>query len=607
MELGLAQRLFSQKTGHPLHFFHPKHVNKWILVQSLLERGFFSYIDVAIAQRCVQQSENAVLFVAYLSLISRSGHICIKIQNGELFPNPHDLYDKTENDEGVQLAPLLNELTGRLLQNPLDENIKEIKICHYALCTCYYFLRYWDAETAFLTDLDRLIHAEPLINHNFESIHNQCEEKVHAGKLLPEQAESIIRSCSSSFSLLCGGPGTGKTYTAANLIEMIWNSLTPTQKDSYKIAIAAPTGKAAGNLQKALNAATKDLTGFKPLTAVTIHRLIEINKESKSFSSLDAHLIIIDESSMVDAYVMSELLAYVHSGAQIILIGDPSQLPPVENGAFFKEIVEHREKLQVPISFLNRCLRAELQEIIDFASAINLGDWQRISSCMNKGAIHFNSQLTSLIEPKIAQRLLVDRILTLMSKEMASPYKYFEALQDLCVLTPLRKGFFGVDELNRLIHELRLKEFINSTHYFVPIIIIKNDVKQELYNGDIGLLVVHLPTEAFKGKLRLKEGDFALFSNRFPKDGKDNIRRLSALLLPAWEYAYVMTIHKSQGSEFNSVLLIMPDGAEHFGKEGFYTAVTRTKQNLEIWGSESVLKASISKEDCRISGISERI
>ena len=160
----------------------------------------------------------------------------------------------------------------------------------------------------------------------------------------------------------------------------------------------------------------------------------------------------------------------------------------------------------------------------------------------------------------------------------------------------MRHGPLGFDTLNQLIVQHMRRQCDKNTPFIAPILITKNDYRLELCNGDTGILI-----KADAKSDRLQEGDVALFS-----DG-EAIRSIPALLLPPYEYAYCMSVHKSQGSEFEHVIILMPERAECFGREVLYTALTRAKKRLTIWGSDNTLTKIIETKAERQSGISERL
>lgn len=342
--------------------------------------------------------------------------------------------------------------------------------------------------------------------------------------LQPEQQTALLAAAKSSLTLITGGPGTGKTYTASRLIKAI--------QGHPKIILAAPTGKAASHLQKTLGL---------DVPAKTLHAWL-----SKS-SLLEADLIVVDEASMIDVQMMARLFAAVPSGARLVLLGDKYQLPPVESGGVFADLCAfHPNTVE-----LKTCLRTDLKEIIDLAVSVKAGD--------------------NILEH--SNRLVGDPLHYLMQEISKDP--------NFRVLSPLRHGPFGVETLNALIYK---------TLPFgpIPIIITANDYKLELFNGETGVL----HRQSKEGPLKV--GDYALFANG---------RRVPALLLPRYEYAYCMSVHKSQGSEFERVFLLLPDGAEKFGREVLYTGITRAKKELRFWGKDEIILQILQKECRRLSGV----
>jgi len=171
------------------------------------------------------------------------------------------------------------------------------------------------------------------------------------------------------------------------------------------------------------------------------------------------------------------------------------------------------------------------------------------------------------------------------------------------MLTPLRKGLLGIDVLNQLFFEAALSRSSRSNCFFAPIMIQNNDHRSGLFNGEVGLLVKTRPaTGHFQHKLN--QNDYAVFAS---KSGEaQDVRKIPALLLPKFDYAYCLSIHKSQGSEFDHVLLLLPEGAEQFGREALYTGVTRARQKLEVWGNGVIIQRMIERCVQRYSGVRTR-
>ncbi len=420
-----------------------------------------SPVDFYFAKKLAPDGEEPVTqFLADLLRSAREGHLCV-----EAGPSlPKHLFDKA-----------LVEERGRI-----------------------YLRRNWECEQRFIHHYHRLKGQTPAIS---------LPEFTLDPSLESEQKLAIHNGAKRSLSLICGGPGTGKTFTAANLIRNVLPYLNP--------VVAAPTGKAAANLRRALD-------GLCPVT--TLHSLLKRGH-------LEADLVLVDESSMIDAELMATLFASIKEGARLILIGDRDQLPPVETGHFFADLAEDREL----VTELGRCLRAELSEIVEMAQAVKAGK-------------------AVPIEPLPDFRAIAEAV--------------FE--RKACILTPLR-------HVVRYLNSKLLKEDQKRGGTRFPIMICVNDRAIDLYNGDVGEL----------------EGEFAYFGEK----------KVPAYLLPRYEYAYVISVHKSQGSEYDEVVVLLPEGSEAFGREMLYTAITRAKKRVTIHSKEEIVTQILNRQDHRLSGV----
>jgi exodeoxyribonuclease V alpha subunit len=447
-----------------------------------------------------------------------------------------------------------------------------------------YFQRYRQTETLLKENLQRIQSTSPTLLPDLENV-LRCVKKL---ELLPEQTSAILQACKESFFILCGGPGTGKTYTAGHLIHIFWSSLSSEQKSKCKIVLAAPTGKAATNLQASLAKATAGLTDFPIIQAQTLHSLLGIraNNSRKQSTVLSADLILVDECSMIDLQLMASLLAAIKPGARVILLGDKNQLPPVGVGMPFAHMKAGIE--------LTQCLRSDLKTIVEFSDTVQKGNTEQALSMLSKehSAISRIS-IDAKDNMRFVQKALIDAVLPHFTNK-----RTLSSLVQFCMLSPVREGPFGVNTLNTLITQ-RLMHAIDKEEWFIaPIVIAKNDQRLELSNGEIGLLFKKMTHDV--DDRHFQEGDYALFESRTSSQAE---RRIPALLLPNFEYGYCLSVHKSQGSEFDEVLLLMPEGAEHFGREVLYTGVTRARKKLVIWGSEDILRKTIGKTARRLSSL----
>ncbi len=533
MQGAAKQLFFDQRGSKPWKRDIRSFTSNWPFLEQLVDNEVLSSIDLATAHRLAPNAEeNIAAFISYLSAALQQGHVCIYVTEDQLLPNLEGAPDKLK--KMVRSAEIPNGL-----------------LCKHE--NHYYFPRFWEEETQFLRHYQRIQNATPSISFSKEKLEEKAKQLVGNQTLLPEQAEAIRLAATKNLLFICGGPGTGKTYTAGKLLA----ALSEAAEGELRIALAAPTGKAASNLQASLKSAT--------VQAKTLHSLVSEDR-------INANLVVIDESSMIDVSLMRRLFTNLRSGTKLILLGDPFQLPPIETGALFTDLVTLHPKQTIQ---LNKCLRAELQEIIQLAETIKNGETITISKPLPPKRQGY-PELLKFYEP---------------TEDHLSYFQQFR------ILTPMRKGPYGLEAINELFYNHFLKQA--KDELVLPIMITKNDPNRDLYNGETGILIRKTPiTESW-----CQKGDYALFPS---KDGGE-LRKIPGLLLPQYTLAYCLSIHKSQGSEFDHVLLIASEGSERFGRELLYTGVTRAKKGIEIWGEETTLNKMIQRSYQRLSGLKTRI
>jgi exodeoxyribonuclease V alpha subunit len=335
--------------------------------------------------------------------------------------------------------------------------------------------------------------------------------------LTDEQRTAVEIALSNTLSVIEGGPGTGKTFLTSYLVKAI----------GANVILAAPTGKAAARLKK-----------FNPAaTCSTLHAMLGISSRKRS-GYVKADLIIVDESSMIDAKLLAYFLRSLQTGQRVVFLGDGHQLPPIESGSLFTDLVD-----LLPTAHLRQCLRSDRAEILQLAQDILAG---------------------KTITPD--HPLSVDLLLN--AKETA-------------ILTPLREGPWGVNHLNELIFQHVKKEAPEL--WSVPILITKTDYEAGLYNGEMGVL--------WRTHVKPLYAEF--------EDG----RKIAASALPPYELGYVLSVHKSQGSEFDRVIVLAPPGTETFGRELLYTAVTRARNSVILCGDPETIQKTVSRSNQRNSGL----
>ncbi len=456
-------------------------------------------------------------------------------------------------------------------------------------------------------------------------------------KLFPggsaDQQKAVFNALSQSFTVISGGPGTGKTFTIAKLIILL-QELTP--GDKIRIKLAAPTGKAAARLQEALEAAMAHLgTGraaamLKTVSAQTLHRLLGTIPGKTQFRynaqhPMAADVVIVDEASMIDLALMSKLIQAVPRSANLILVGDRDQLASVEAGSVLGDIcgdISHLGKeekadknnamdaasvkinepaLASHIIMLRDSFRFNPHSGIDaLAGAVNAGDAGLALSIMEDKSkpdivltsMEHRPQLFQALEKKVMESIAP-------IFEMDDPATALKQLNELKILTPLRNGPYGVKTLNDFVEQILVGRNIidppraSSSLWYPgrPVMITRNDYYHNLFNGDIGITMAEGRSAARKL--------WVVFT-----DPGGGFKKLTPQQLPEHETVYVMTVHKSQGSEFNKVVLLLPDkDAPVLTRELIYTAITRARVSVEVWADPALLKTTIRRSIRRVSGL----
>lgn len=579
---GFAQKLFLEMSGKI-------QVKKsvWPALEKCVADGIIGVVDYAIAQEVLSYApsqEETAFFIAYMSLASREGHICIRLDDDCVYPEVKGLPAELLRTGAACLPDTLFEGAGPLRR---ERNL-------------YYLQRHWLEETSLICKVKEFLLEKPILEADPTAVKKKVDERTLACLLKPEQAEAIISASCQSLSVIFGGPGTGKTYTAGHLVNIIMESLQTEQRNSFEIALAAPTGKAAANLEKSL----KKVAGGINVQGKTLHALLGV--KSKFHTNLDeipkltADLVVIDECSMVDLGMMLRLFSALKLGSRLILLGDPFQLPSVETGSIFADLVHFLKFFPSckPCELLS-CQRVELQSILDFAACVKEGDVNK--ALKSKQGTECRILEKHAVHPHEIQEQLLGYTKSWFLPD-ATPQRAFESLNRHRLLSPIKKGPLGVDEINRKFRQALVRKVKHGQQFSAPIMIAKNDYSLELFNGETGILVKTI-TEKEDNGFHFQIGDYALF----PDMGTGTLRKIPALLLPTFEYAYCMSVHKSQGSEFDHVLLLLPEGSELFGREVLYTAVTRARKKLEIWSHENILEQTIERQSRRLSGFVERL
>lgn len=401
------------------------------------------------------------------------------------------------------------------------------------------------------------------------------------------------------FSVISGGPGTGKTATVARILALLLEMAGDTPPE---IVLAAPTGKAALRLHQSIMhaadhpALSDKMRGSMPTAVSTIHRLLGVHARNGGFrhnrdKRLTCDILVVDEASMVDLQLMAALLEALRDDARIILLGDRNQLASVEAGAVLADICDGALQAAVPVTRLTKSYRfGENSGIAALSLLINSGKGTAAAALAQSGeypdVVWRRLPTGNAFDEAFSAAVRDD---SLCCTKAESPAEALAKLNSFRVLSPLRSGPYGIDNLNRLCLSAVKSDAKNAR--MMPVMISGNNYELGLFNGDTGVVV------------ESEGGGTAWFENQ-----EGGLRHLSAIRLPPVETAFAVTVHKSQGSEFDRVLLILPDRlSEVLCRELLYTAVTRARRFIEIWGSEEVFCQAVEKRTVRTSGLVDQL
>lgn len=496
--------------------------------------------------------------------------------NGHTYLLYEDLYEESKRLLGISEAEFENDIYELTIERKIV--LKEVKGERRVYNNNLYYME--------LTVARKLLDLNAKSENNYKVMEAKVKEvEAKTGiKLGDLQRKAVYEAVESGLVIITGGPGTGKTTTINAIIKLF-------EMQNMEILLAAPTGRAA-----------KRMTETTGMEAQTIHRLLELNGnpeeggsmrfERNELNPLEADVIIIDEMSMVDIYLMYSLLKAVTVGTRLILVGDVNQLPSVGPGKVLKDIISSEKFNVVRLSEIFR--QAAESDIITNAHKINAGQSIRLD---NKSKDFFMLSMSSSLQ---IQRALVSLI-----AEKLPPYvdatKY-----DIQVLTPSRKGELGVENLNKI-----LQQYINPPapgkrekqwgevifRENDKVMQIKNDYQMEwkivtkkgltikegsgVFNGDCGII---REINEFAGTVTVEFDE-----------GK--IVEYTGATLEELELAYAITIHKSQGSEYPAVIIPLLNAPRPLlNRNLLYTAVTRARKCVTIVGSENSVNEMIQNE-----------
>jgi exodeoxyribonuclease V alpha subunit len=429
---------------------------------------------------------------------------------------------------------------------------------------------------------------------------------VHIRDLLARPAVDAV----PAFSIIAGGPGTGKTTTVARtLVSMVM------AEPGLRVALAAPTGKAAARLTESIRQrieATGATAGAAPdvvralldLEARTLHRLLGYNGDTDTFrrnasNPLPFDLVIVDEASMVDVLMLDSLLAALHPGARLMLVGDHHQLSSVEAGDVLGVLCRAAESAPAA-SPLHRAV-THLTQSFRFADGPGIGT---LAAAILAGDVHEAWRIghdpavpsVTIVPPSSGAESLLASVTSHLARcrSATSVEAMLGALESFRLLAPEREGRRGVRGLNRAVERWLARHGAgvqDPWYHGRPVLVTANDYATRVFNGDVGV--------AWRS-----EGRTSVYFRSI--DG--SVRAIAPGRLPAVETAWAMTVHKSQGSEFDHVTVVLPlEESRVMSRELLYTAVTRARHSVTIIGTEAALRSAVTQRTERTSGLGQRL
>jgi len=499
-----------------------------------------------------------------------------------------------------------------------------------------YLDRYWRQEEVVRTELgERLRRPELPVDEAVlhAALDRLFPEPESAGQRLAAQMAAL-----RSVTVLAGGPGTGKTTTVAKLLDLL-RSLQAERGPLPRIALAAPTGKAAARLQEAVTDSAAEeapgsSVGIGDVKASTLHRLLGWKPGSHSRFKHDSgnrlpyDVVVVDECSMVSLTLMSRLLEAVRPGARLVLVGDSDQLASVEAGAVLGDLV-HRppvsgatvpqglstvdggsgssdgnseDELRNGVVRLRHRFRFG-NEISSLADAVNDDDSSRVLELLRQGGEHVSFVESDGTEhPRSAEVEALRGDVVEAARGLYASASTGDAAPALAalgshrLLCAHRRGPYGVAwwtrEIERWLAAADAVADPSQGEWYVgrPLLVTSNDPDVDLYNGDTGVVVDHP-----------QRGAIAAFSR-----GAGPVL-VGTSRLPAVQTVHAMTIHKAQGSQFRCVsVLLPPPESPLLTRELFYTAITRAEHHVRVIGSAASVRRAVGRAVMRASGLRQR-
>ncbi|GLO61679.1 hypothetical protein MACH09_21870 [Vibrio sp. MACH09] len=616
------------------------------LLESLCQKGTLRQLDYQFAKFIASMEHHhpqpVALLACAVSHELAKGNICLNVEQfnvaacfGLYGERAKEIEQKSESINWREIVTSSSTIGDGKGQQPLVFDGKRV-----------YLQRYWYYQQQLASKLNQLAQPIPLTQSEMLALSATLTTLFSDSESLNWQKVAAAVALTRRLAVISGGPGTGKTTTVTKLLSAI-SEQGLNQEEAPVIKLVAPTGKAAARLTESIgNAVGKlglsdEVRALIPNSATTIHRLLGAMPNRAEFrhnesNPIHADVLVVDEASMVDLPLMYKLLDALPSNVRLILLGDKDQLASVEAGAVLGDLCsyidhgygEHQHFTLSQLTGYHQLPRAETTNVIadslcmlrksyrfdersgigQLAKQINLGSvaeikliWQKMYADIEMSQLS-DSSYQQLIT-QLAEEYSGYLSLLLQSDALSKEQIARKALAEFArcrLLCANRQGPFGVSGLNEKIEQALTSKRVLPSHKELwypgrPIMITRNDHGLGLFNGDIGLCIA----VEEEGISRLKV---------FFELADGSIKEVLPARVPAHETAFAMTIHKSQGSEFEHTYIMLPDEyTPILTRELIYTGVTRAKHQLTLCINNSVFMRAVKTKTERFSGLKEAL
>jgi exodeoxyribonuclease V alpha subunit len=609
------------------------------------------YLTIRDLMQLAGYQDDYVLFAILLCMFEtlQQGSLCLDLEKNNLKSRIQAFSDKqVSSDTAEKFLSALdqNQYDGFISRN--CDQFMPLVLSEIENRRLLYFQKYYVFERQLKKRIEKFLSISDTFRKNSlnKSTLDNLVQNIYSPELVlriskdgnpiiidPYQVEAIKLALSSGFCIISGGPGTGKTSLMVNLLRCI----VRTGIDNTSIILCAPTGKAAQRMTEAIynnintirSPADPDLRLLR-LKASTLHKALHYRHYLNDFhyneqTPLPASVVIMDEVSMVDVAMMEKCLRAINPfETRLILLGDKDQLPSVEAGAIFGTMIPQNHQIKTfenHLVVLKNNYRSG-QQLQYLSQQVNSGKFSSFEPISFKAAMNNENDQWAVVGPKTVEqwqkdlalwanvhliqdgqnRTIISQLnymnpedLINSSKGLELLEKIFQTVESSKILTLIKEGTWGSIGINRMLFGYLSDHYKSSFDWMkrgvfsgALIIITRNDYSKGLFNGDTGIII------------KDPQGVFRAYFKRF-----DSYLCFSLDLLPAWEPAYALTVHKCQGSEFDNILIVLPSDEKHrlLTRQMIYTAVTRAKKKIVIYGKSSAIQNALKQKIERESGL----